>query len=154
MKKMAQKHRALLIKNYDHLYERHYSTRKGCFYCGEPAGTIDHSPPISFCEIKNKKWFEDKKIKFYKVLCCADCNRKLGDKAFFTLYERANFILSKLENKTNKLVNWSPDEIAEMSAMFTKIIKAKTEQNKILYERIRFCQELIFKPDEFPIGDY
>jgi len=153
MTKLKRKQRNFLLKNYDHWYERHYSSRPGCFYCGDLASTIDHCPPISFCEIKNKNWFEEKKLKFYKVVCCSSCNTKLGDRSLLTLHERTLFILSKLENATNKLVHWSDDEIKEMSPMFTKIIEAKKEQNKILFARLRFCQELIFMPNEFPIGD-
>ena len=54
--------------------------------------------------------------------------------------------MNKLETQTDKVVNWSQDEIQEMSAMFEKMIQARQEKNKILYERVRFCQELIVKP--------
>lgn len=153
MSKQSEKHRALLIKTYGHLYEKHFSSRTGCFYCGEPADTIDHCPPISFIDVKDQKWFKSKKIKFYKVSSCFDCNKKLGAKQLLTLQERANFILSRLETSTDKIVYWSQDEINEMSAMFEKMIQAKKEKNKILFERVRFCQELLVKPDDFPIED-
>lgn len=154
MTKIAQKHRDLLLKTYGHLYERHFSSRPGCFYCGEPGGTIDHCPPISFCEIKNQKWFKEKRLKFYKVVCCADCNKRLADRQLLTLFERASYILQRLEAKTNKVVRWSQDEMEEMSMVFEKIINAKQEQNKILFERVRFCQELLVKPDDFPLGEF
>ena len=150
MTKAVKKHRDLLLKTYGHLYERHFSSRPGCFYCGEPWTTIDHCPPISFCEVKNQKWFKDKKIKFYKVVCCSDCNKKLSDRQLLTLNERANYILHSLEVKSNKIISWSNDEIKEMSILFEKMIKAKQDQNKILFERVRFCQELLVKPDDFP----
>jgi hypothetical protein len=153
MSKKSQKHRELLIKTYGHLYEKHFSSRAGCFYCGDIASTVDHCPPISFCDVKDQKWFKEKNIKFYKVSSCFDCNKKLGAKHLFTLYERANFIMNKLETQTDKVVNWSQDEMQEMSAMFEKIIQAKQEKNKILYERVRFCQELIVKPNDFPLEE-
>ena len=153
MSSTAKKHRAFLIKTYNHLYERHFSSKPGCFYCGEPAGTIDHCPPITLCETKNQQWFAEKKIKFYKVICCFDCNKKLGDKQLLTLHERANFILTKLENKTDKLVMWSIDELEEMSKMFKKMIESKQKQHDILFERVRFCQELMFSTNDFPFED-
>lgn len=148
--KIAKKHRAFLISAYNHLYEHHSSSRPGCFYCGDVASTIDHCPPLTFCDVKNLEWFREKKIKFYKVSSCVDCNKKLGNKALLTLQERADFLMKKLENKTDELVIWTDDEVAEMSEMFTKMIKARKEQNKILFDRTRFCQELIAKNDDFP----
>ena len=153
MNKQAQKHRDFLLKTYWHLYEKHFSSRGGCFYCGELAGTVDHCPPISFCDAKDQKWFKEKNIKFYKVSCCLDCNKKLGAKQLFTLFDRANYILNKLETSTNKVVNWSQDEMQEMSAMFEKMIQAKQDRNKTLFERVRFCQELIVKPNDFPLEE-
>lgn len=153
MGKMAKKHRNVLLKTYGHLYERHFSSRPGCFYCGDLAGTIDHCPPISFCEIKNQEWFIEKRIKFYKVVCCIDCNKKLADRQLLTLFDRAEYILKRLEITSNKLVHWSDDEMEEMSGLFKKILKSKQEKNKILFDRLRFCQELVVRYDDFPVDD-
>jgi hypothetical protein len=75
----------------------------------------------------------------------------LADRPLFTLQERAHFIKVRLENKAEKLVIWSKDEIKQMSERFQKIILAKQYKQNIVLERLRFSQELQFRADDFPI---
>jgi len=149
-KKSAKRRRWSLMRLYAHRYERHYSSRPGCFYCGEPHSTIDHCPPITFCEVKDEKWFKEKNIRFYIVACCSECNTKLSNKPFLTLHERAGHILSWLEKKSNEVVIWTEDEINEMSSVFAKSIIARKKQHQMLIDRVRFCQELLYRRDDFP----
>lgn len=150
MKIPAKRHRKLLVSLYGGRYSRHYSSRPGCFYCGDMASTIDHCPPLSFCEVKDKKWFDDNNVKFYTVACCSECNQKLSNKILLTLKERAEFILTFLEKKTDELVMWTEDEIMEMSKVFERAIRARKKQHDVLYERVRFCQELMYRTEDLP----
>ena len=146
-----QKIRALLLKKYGSRYERHWSSRKGCFYCGDNWAELDHCPPLSWLDTKDYKWFKDRKIGFHLVNSCSDCNRSLGGRPLFTLQERANFTRLRLEKKAEKTVLWSKDEIAEMSPRFQKSILARQQiQNRVL-DRLRYAQELQFMADDFPL---
>jgi hypothetical protein len=112
---------------------------------------LDHCPPLAWLDVKELKWFKQKKIGFYLVNACHDCNSALADRPLFTLQERAHFIKVRLENKAEKLVIWSKDEIKQMSERFQKIILAKQYKQNIVLERLRFSQELQFRADDFPI---
>jgi ribosomal protein L34E len=149
-KTTVKRHRMFLAHTYGHLYERHFSSRPGCFYCGDPADSIDHCPPLNFMEVKDQKWFKQRKIKFYTVASCSQCNRRLSNKPFLTLHERADYILRRLEKNTDEIVSWSEDEIMEMSKVFEKAIRARHRQHQQLFERVRFAQELLHRPDDFP----
>jgi len=143
--------RALLIKKYGQRYERHWSSRKGCFYCGDNWADLDHCPPLSWLDTKDLKWFKEREIGFYLVNSCKDCNNSLGDKPLFTLQERADFTRSRLEKKAEKTVLWSKDEIDEMSPRFQKSILARQQiQNRVL-DRLRYAQELQFRAEDFPL---
>lgn len=143
--------RALLVKKYGSRYERHWSSRKGCFYCGDNWADLDHCPPLSWLDTKDLKWFKEREIGFYLVNSCKDCNSSLGDKPLFTLQERADFTRSRLEKKAEKTVLWSKDEIAEMSPRFQKTIVARQQiQNRVL-DRLRYAQELQFRAEDFPL---
>ena len=146
----VRKQRKLLLSKYGDRYERHFSSRPGCFYCGDIASTIDHCPPLSFCDVKDEKWFKDKKIKFYTVACCKECNQKLASRPILTLRERAEYILNVLEKKTDQLVVWTEDEIMEMSKVFERSIRARKKQHDIIFDRVRFCQELMYRAEDLP----
>lgn len=146
-----QKIRALLLKKYGSRYERHWSSRKGCFYCGDNWAELDHCPPLSWLDTKDHKWFKDRRIGFHLVNSCSDCNRSLGDRPLFTLQERANFIRIRLEKKAEKIVLWSKEEISEMSPRFQKSILARQQMQNRVLDRLRYAQELQFRAEDFPL---
>lgn len=146
----TRKKRKALMQAYNGRYSKHYSSRAGCFYCGAIQTCLDHCPPITYCDAKNFDWFVKRKIGFYLVNSCNECNYKLSSKPLFYLEERAEFILKGLELKADKVVIWGDDEIQEMSKSFQKMILARKNQQTILFERIRFCQELLTRPEDFP----
>ena len=142
--------RAFLLKAYGHRYEKHYSSRPGCFYCGDKWTDMDHCPPLSWVEAKDITWFKLRKIGFWMVNSCHECNIALSNHALFTLQERATFIRRRLEEKAEKFVFWSNDELKEMSPRFQKSIKARMQLQNTMVERIQFAQELQFRPEDFP----
>jgi len=84
------------------------------------------------------------------VNSCSDCNRALADRGLFTLQERADFIRKRLENKTEKIVLWTKEEVKEMSDRFQKTILAHQALQNTLLERLWFAQELQFRTEDFP----
>jgi hypothetical protein len=148
------KERKRLYQIYNRLYEMHYSesSSKGCcFYCGEPASTIDHCPPLTWIEAMTVNEWLKAKIPLVKIHSCSDCNKVLGTKPIFTLYERAAYLEKDFLNKYEKQSTlWSNDEIKEMSYMFQLQIKGKIEKAKILLVRARNLQNRLSRPDSFP----
>jgi len=143
--------RALLLKLYGSRYERHWSSRNGCFYCGDSWTDLDHCPPLSWLDVKDYKWFKDRKIGFYLVNSCNDCNKALSDRPLFSLQERAEFNRLRLERKAEKIVIWSKAEISEMSLRFQKTIIARQQVQNRLLDRLRYAQELQFRAEDFPL---
>lgn len=114
---------------------------KGCFYCGDLAlSTVDHVPAI--------KWIETKPLDYWrknggllKVLSCRSCNMRLGSRALFTLSERADWIAKRLSAEYQaKVTLWTPDEIAEMSPQFQRVLKARKEQFTDLLARVKHAE--------------
>jgi hypothetical protein len=148
----AKQHtRALLLKLYGARYERHWSSRNGCFYCGDGWTDLDHCPPLSWLDVKDYKWFKDRKIGFYLVNSCSDCNKALSDRPLFSLQERAEYNRLRLERKADKIVLWSKAEISEMSPRFQKTIIARQQLQNRLLDRLRYAQELQFRAEDFPL---
>jgi|DEB0MinimDraft_6_1074348.scaffolds.fasta_scaffold00249_8 hypothetical protein len=63
-----------------------------CFYCGERADTVDHVPPISVAPPITE-------MDRFKVPCCSDCNKRLGNSLQPNLKARAEHLLSKVEGE-------------------------------------------------------
>jgi len=150
-KALNAKIRALLLKKYGHRYKRHWATKTGCFYCGDDWSQLDHVPPISWCDAKNIAWFKERKIGFYLVQACGDCNRLLHNRPLFRLEERSRFIREKLENKVENAAHWTKEEINEMGEFFKKSLLAYQQGQKILLNRLRHAQNLQFRPEDFPL---
>lgn len=83
-----------------------------CTYCGIPADTMDHVPPVSRAiEVKDEETFA-------LVPACAECNSSLGDRLILALSERRAYIRDRLRKRYAKLLNrprWDDDELAELS---------------------------------------
>ena len=85
------------------LVETHYTIfyrGKKCYYCGDIASTMDHSPAISIAYATGVDYFTSQDIPLYKVSCCDECNILLGNKELNTLNERVIFIYNKLQKLT------------------------------------------------------
>lgn len=140
-----QKERKRLQAAYGHLYSRYFAEAMpgsfGCFYCAEPADTIDHCPPLSWVEHRRPQDWKRDKIAFHTIVCCRDCNKVLGDRGLFTALSRTTLIRQKLETKYEReAALWSEEEIAQMSPRFQKSIRARSSLLRMLVERIRAAQ--------------
>lgn len=130
---------------YGHLYTRYEAERMpggfGCFYCAEPAATMDHCPPLAWIEGKSTGYFRRLGIGFHLIASCQECNSKLGSKGLFTPLERVQFMRKSLEDEyEKKMTLWSDDEIGEISPMFQKSIQARKNGFRILLEKVRAAQ--------------
>jgi hypothetical protein len=136
------------------LYGKHYSrvttpALHGCFYCGEPATTIDHCPPVSGADLFIDRYGKPS-IPFYLLPCCSECNSTLGDQVIPTPATRAAHLERKLnKNYEKRFALWSDDELGEMSPMFRKVIKAKREALRSMITRIKHLELVSIRGDEF-----
>lgn len=101
-----------------------------CIYCGESAGTRDHVIPVSYGPAI--QWL---------VPACKECNLILGSNAFFTVWERREFVHSALIRKYKKLLSrrmWSKLEIEEVGISLQKSIVAKNYHQRVAQRRVEF----------------
>lgn len=137
--------RRRLLAQFGGFYERHEFERMpgsfGCFYCAEPADTIDHTPPLSWIESRRMEDWRSRGIKLLTVPCCGECNRTLGSRALFTPLDRATYLERWLLNKYDRAGRlWSEEEIAEMSKDFQRTIRARKREAERLLVRARAAQ--------------
>lgn len=152
LKKLERKR---LAATYGRLYQRHRGegvNRNRCFYCNDPAQTLDHSPPLSWVEAMTVKEWRLRRVPFVLIPACMSCNFKLGDKPLFTAEERVRFIADKLERMYEKNHGlWSKEEIDEMGFSFRALLKEKNRLNELLLSRVRFAQWRGFHAESMPV---
>jgi len=93
-----------------------------CIYCGDYYQCRDHVIPVAYASV----------FRSYKpgttVHCCRQCNTLLGDKAHFTIQDRANYLATAYREKYAKEITfpyWEEHELAEMHYNHRKQIEKK-----------------------------
>jgi hypothetical protein len=150
------KQRLFLIKTYGPLYQQHYYVDdKFCFYCGDHFDVKDHCPPLVWAEALCRPNDNKRKHAFWTVNSCKHCNAMLGGRYLPTIFDRSNFIVTRLEQKyETRATLWAPEELKEMSEMFQSMIIARQTQAKELLSRIRHAQWRVLQTDTFPLTDF
>jgi len=104
-----------------------------CFYCGEPASTIDHVPPIS--RVDDYRAFKLRHEFYLKVPCCKECNSTLQDSLQMHIIDRtikAHELLERRYKKHLKCKAWTKEalEYAQFTGKLRKYILASEELRK------------------------
>lgn len=113
------RNRKLLVQRLHATYQRNESLKEWiCFYCGSPADTEDHCPPLSLAESFPG---EDRVL----LRCCRLCNSLLGARFLLTPYARAEYLIKKYAKRWHKdldMPNWSDEEIEELTGQLKREI--------------------------------
>lgn len=154
--KMASKktqERERLQKVYGHLYKRHFITEGyKCFYCGETAQCLDHSPALSTLEGMPKNYMKKNEIPHTLLPCCFQCNAALGSKNLPTVIDRLLYLESYYDAFFKKQKKkWDSEKIEELGNNLKRFVKHKQEQLDVYLWKIRAIQMRQIKPETFPI---
>ena len=142
---MKERDRKQLLARYGRMYSWYEFERMpggfGCFYCAEPADTMDHCPPLSQVECMRMSDWRRRGVKFWKIPACMHCNTILGNRLLVTPFERLRRVEAELLDRfERKSVVWTDEEIAEMSPEFQRTIRARMSGVNILLGRVRAAQ--------------
>ncbi len=110
-----------------------------CVYCASCADIErDHVIPAAYFGRRtfdeDKQWIED---------CCATCNKLAGSAVFFSIPEKAAYILKRYKRwyrKTLGLGNWSPDEIEELGYILKVGIEQKQLAKALIQRKLRYLE--------------
>lgn len=130
---------------------------KKCVYCGEPANTVDHQPPISRIDDYESLGLANEL--YVLIPSCMDCNKLAGSVLHDSPIERLEYIKDSLEKRLKKYLNqveWDEEELKDIGPnLKSKILedsnKKLTAINRIEYYSgydliIDTSQELLYAP--------
>lgn len=125
-----------------YFYKHHESMKDFfCFYCGCYGESKDHVPPICYqFEIGNEQRI--------LVRACILCNTLLGTRAFFTLLQRCDYLLSRYGKKYIRVLSipaWTQEEIEELSGKLRRSVILGIKKKKFIEEKLIFLKKNIDK---------
>jgi hypothetical protein len=115
--------------------------QNSCIYCGgEGELQREHVIPASYlgyrCDDSDKQWI---------VTGCKTCNLLAGSQVFFSIPEKAKYILSRYKVKYKKILSipfWSETELMEIDYLLREQVKASVLAKAVLNVRIKFLIEV------------
>jgi hypothetical protein len=105
-----------------------------CVYCGLPAESKDHVPPITRVSDYESLGLA---IELYiKVPCCLECNNLLGAELQDSFFQRAEVLKDKLARKYRRHLNnvdWDDEELEELGpTLKSKVLEGKVKSQRVL----------------------
>ena len=115
-----------------------------CYYCGQPASTIDHVIPKSI--LKQLTTLEDAEIthailrkRALKVSACRECNCLLSDSLQDSLTDRKQYLKQKLRKRYAKLLGipkWEDEEMENLGYNLSSYIKMSIKKKRLIRFRL------------------
>lgn len=136
--------RETLHKKYHQLYRLAPSERSEhgwplCVYCGQPADTMDHVPPLS--RVDDYRAMGVAWEAFLLVKACRPCNLALGDSLQRDVLERIQVLkdlLSKGGRREFVRDLWDEDEVNELGKNLRSLVGSKLRKEQAMLERIEY----------------
>lgn len=142
MDRTRQHRRAVLTMSPHYKF---YCRDTKCYYCGDPASTIDHCPALSVAYAYGADYFTGRNIKFWKVPACRQCNAILGNKPLNHLHQRVRHIYDRLQSKYEKymkMTEWHPEEIAELNGWLREYVQTQSDFQQYMERRFQYMEDL------------
>lgn len=116
-----------------------------CYYCGLPAGTIDHVVPQSLLD----EWLRLGDVENYQlatgrgrvltVPACQQCNSILGAKYDPTLLDRKSRLKTRLRQKYRRVLgmpDWTPEQLAALGPRLRQHVEQGLRLRALIRRRI------------------
>ena len=138
---------------YNGFYRRHQVSDR-CFYCGDPATELDHTPALSVVQEYSVRTLRQMRVPLRVVSSCRWCNGRLRNQALLTSADRLEFLIGRLEGCLDKeKAIWTPEEIAEMGRSLRDMAAAKARKREESRIRLEFMKNMLDAWTEHPVFD-
>lgn len=118
-----------------------------CYYCGEPAGTVDHVVPQSMLE--TLRVMGDDAVtavlarhgRRMTVPSCLECNVVLGNKYFDTLEQRKQYLKRRMRQRYAKILrvpDWTDRELSQLGPRLQQAVIGAVVKRDVILRRLRY----------------
>ncbi len=151
------KDRRTNFQKFNHLYKLFCPNKESrfiCFYCGLPAGTVDHVPALN--KVEELRAVYD--LQHYtKVPSCQECNGVASDEPHVDIFERRKFLKDKLRiryKKYIKLPDWEEDEIESLGYSLRMNVESAMSIKYLIAYRLTYGEEQNIKASDLGYLQY
>ena len=119
--------------------ERHQDGYPLCVYCGQPADSLDHVPPLS--RVDDYRALGLVREMYLLVPACRDCNALAGSTLQATFPERVEYVKDEITRKNRRVIaapEWDQDEIDELGGSLKAYIIAQERKRKRLTSLVEY----------------
>jgi hypothetical protein len=119
--------------------ERSEKGYKLCVYCGQPADTVDHVPPLNRIDDYESMGLMDEQ--YLLVPSCRPCNSTAKDKLEEGILQRIEAVKDRLAvnlRKYLKRVEWDEEELDELGPNLLSAVKANHKKTEIAIARLEY----------------
>lgn len=119
-----------------------------CIYCGSSKECREHVIPVVYTSLSrsydpSSNWL---------VPSCKICNELAGSEVFFSIPEKAKYILKRYKSKFKKRLNmpeWTQDELDELDHLMRESVMAGLIAKRVLLEKIGNIKKTTELPTDF-----
>ena len=119
--------------------ERSDKGYKLCIYCGQPADTVDHVPPLN--RIDDYESLGLLQEQYILAPACRSCNSIANDKLEDGILQRIEVVkdrLAKNLRKYLKRVEWDEEELEELGPNLLSAVKANHIKTELAISRLEY----------------
>ena len=119
--------------------ERSDKGYKLCIYCGQPADTLDHVPPLN--RIDDYEAMGLLKEQYILAPACRSCNSTASDKLEDGILQRIEAVKDRISINLRKYlrrVEWDDEELAELGPNLLSAVKANHIKTELAISRLEY----------------
>ena len=126
---------------------------KKCTYCGYTSECREHVIPVAYLGLTRSY---DSSINWI-VPSCNRCNEFAGSVVFFSIPEKAEFILKSYRKKYKLMLlteEWEEHELIELDYLLIKAIEGQRLLKEVVNEKILYLEKIQLLEKEYLMPDF
>jgi len=119
--------------------ERSDKGYKLCIYCGQPADTLDHVPPLN--RIDDYESLGLAQEQYVLAPACRSCNSTAKDNLEDGILQRIEAVKDRIAKNLRKYlqrVEWDEEELAELGPNILSAVKANNIKTELAISRLEY----------------
>ena len=112
-----------------------------CVYCGCPADSVDHGPPINVVHSLGVENLRKQGIRLWAIPACRECNTILSYDNGLTVEDRKKELKRKLKRRYKrylKVAHWGTEEMEEVGPTIRRFIDDGYSVKAWITERLKW----------------
>jgi len=124
-----------------------------CIYCGSDAECREHVIPVSYTS--DRRSYDESRE--WIVPACNTCNGIAGCNVYFTIPEKAEYILKKFKSRYRRILempSWTESELAELDYTLREMTFANIVAKRVAFEKKEYLETITDMPYDYKMPKF